>query len=259
VAFGSRPPVRPLLEACGGGGHPGCWFAAQPASGDRQEAPKAWDDSKPPARYTAEDIATWRAAFGFARRQHSLASIGYTDDELLDWRKPFDALAVENRICYSGFEELVLRTYQGVIPEEELQQKVRFFWEKFDADRNNCVDFGEFIDAGLIFNLDFAKEKIRKEGIEATFLNYADENFMAESDFIQLMCDHHFFAVTPTDVRKIMRLVDQDCDGLISLSDFSQWVKSADLEVGPQKPSRRRGPAGARRGRVVLPPPEPEG
>ncbi|CAK0852626.1 unnamed protein product [Prorocentrum cordatum] len=40
-------------------------------------------------------VATWRAEFGFARRQHSLAQFGYTgpNDELLEWRRQFDELA----------------------------------------------------------------------------------------------------------------------------------------------------------------------
>lgn len=179
----------------------------------------------------------------------------------MEWRKPFDELAdtCGNRICYPGFETLVLRTYNGVIAEEQLQEKVRYFWERFDADKNNCVDFGEFISTGLLFNVDFAKEKIRKDGIEATFTHYTDDSFMAEPHFIQLMHEHHFFAVTETDVHKLMRIADQDRDGLVSLSDFVQWIESADEKLQPiSKGSRRRGVAAKGRPKLA-PPPEPEG
>mmetsp|Transcript_80929 Transcript_80929/g.179868 ORF Transcript_80929/g.179868 Transcript_80929/m.179868 type:complete len:314 (+) Transcript_80929:86-1027(+) len=223
--------------------------------------PKSWEDPhEPPVGitnlYSAAEVNSWRAEFGFARRQHSLASFGYTDDELREWRKPFDEVAQGNRIPFPVFEKFVARKYSGVISDERLAQKVRHFWAKFDQDHNDFVDFGEFISAGLLIDVDWAKEKIRKQGIEDTFTSYAEDGFMFEPHFFQLMCDFRFFVATATDVRTLMRIADKDCDGLVSLSDFVQWAGSEDLgedleaEV-PQRPRRRR------RGGLA-PPPEPE-
>uniref|UniRef100_A0A7S1WDC0 EF-hand domain-containing protein n=1 Tax=Alexandrium catenella TaxID=2925 RepID=A0A7S1WDC0_ALECA len=260
VAFGAVLPLRaPAPAAFGGGSHAGCRIAAQPASSSSREAQEAGDAATTDRdEYNFADVARWRSDFGFSRRQHSLASFGYTDDELLEWRKPFDALAdpTGSRIAYAGFEKLVLRVYHDVISDEQLQQKVRYFWEQFDADKSDFVDFGEFINAGLLFNVDFAKEKIRKDGIEATFMKYAEDSFMAEPHFMQLMSDHHFFAVTTTDVHKLVSLADQDHDGLVSLSDFVQWIESED-RVPAAKLNRRR--RRAKGGAVAPPPPEPEG
>lgn len=262
VALGIPACLRPpLLAASGGGGHGGSHLRLLPASSSRRQASQAWDKPIQP-RYSTDDIAMWRAEFGFARRQHSLASFGYTDDELLEWRRPFDALAEGNRICYTDFQKLVLSTYRGVLPADELEEKVQSFWEGFDADKKTCFDFGEFIGTGLLFNVGVAKESIRREGIKAAFEKYADESFMAEPHFLQLMCDHRFFAVTSTDVHKIMRLADEDHDGLVSFSDFEKWVETVDtLDAVPQRQRRRSRRSGAARGgaRVAAPPPEPEG
>eukprot|EP00421_Protoceratium_reticulatum_P028509 CAMPEP_0168478710 /NCGR_PEP_ID=MMETSP0228-20121227/63096_1 /TAXON_ID=133427 /ORGANISM="Protoceratium reticulatum, Strain CCCM 535 (=CCMP 1889)" /LENGTH=141 /DNA_ID=CAMNT_0008494975 /DNA_START=39 /DNA_END=461 /DNA_ORIENTATION=- len=141
-----------------------------------------------------------------------MASFGYTDDELLEWRKPFDVLARENRISFPAFEGFVSGKYSGVIPEERLSQKVRYFWAMFDKDSSNFVDFGEFIGAGLLFDVDWAKEKIRQQGIEETFSHYAEDGVMAEAQFFQLMCDFRFFVTTATDVRTLIRAADQDHD-----------------------------------------------
>mmetsp|Transcript_48745 Transcript_48745/g.137784 ORF Transcript_48745/g.137784 Transcript_48745/m.137784 type:complete len:284 (-) Transcript_48745:305-1156(-) len=179
--------------------------------------------------YTSEDIAAWRADFGFARQQHSLAQIGYTDEELLEWRRPFDAVAQDNRISFPAFERFVAEKYSGVIPDDQLAQKVRRFWDMFDVDNSNYIDFGEFIGAGILFDVDWTREKIRKQGVEATFTQYAEEEFMLEHQFYELMLDFQFFVVTETDARGFMLAVDNDKDGLVSLEDFVQWAENDEL------------------------------
>lgn len=205
-------------------------------------------------RYTSADVALWRADFGFSRRQHSLASFGYTDEELIEWRRQFDELAEEERISFPVFERLVSDRFKGVVPETSLQEKARQFWVKFDQDGNTVLDFGEFVAAGLLFDVQAAKERIRVQGIEATFLQYGEDGFMAEAHFIQLMSDFGFFAITATDVQKLMQAADQDGDGLVSLSDFIQWVESADVAYESKPMSRR-----TRARKAPPPPPEPEG
>jgi len=225
------------------------------------EGPKAWEDA---AReipwYTPEDIMAWRAEFGFARRQHSMAQFGYTDDELLEWRAPFDELATDEGISFPKFERFVCRKYKDVIPDAQLAAKVQYFWEKFDRDRSNHIDFGEFIIVGLAFDIAWAKEKIRKEGIEETFMKYAENDFMIEPHFFQLMCDFRFFVSTATDVRKLVLLADQDRDGLVSLADFVTWAESPDFDMmhGTPKSKRHRKGGGEGEGREKRPPPQPE-
>lgn len=220
------------------------------------EAPQPWHGGPEgfDFEYTAEDVAAWRADFRFPRRQHSLAQFGYTDDELLEWRKPFDALARgANRISFSAFKGFVAQKYKNVIPDDQITDKVQIFWNKFDRDKSDFIDFGEFIDAGLMFDIDWAKEKIRQDGIEETFAKYSEDDFMIEPHFFQLMCDCRFFVATASDVRKLVQACDQDSDGLVSLLDFVQWVESPDFSDPIERVKQR--PLG---GKVRLPPPEPE-
>jgi len=257
------PPPRWLAVAsCSRG------FAAEARSSPEpwHEPPKAWEASTDGDAasgsgtaalghmYTEADVNEWRASFGFAKRQHSLAQIGYTDDELLEWRKPFDELAKEDRIDFTAFEQFVTRKYIGVLPEEMLKEKVQFFWAKFDRDGSNFIDFGEFIVAGLLFDVIWAKERIIKDGIEETFVKYAEDGFMMEPHFFELMCDFRFFVATATDVRKLMRVADKDRDGLVSLPDFRDWVESMDTGLEERKSRKRSG----KRAKPLPPPPEPD-
>jgi len=161
-----------------------------------------------------------------------------------------------NRTFYPGFQRLVLSSYQGVLPDDQLLEEVQRFWEQFDPHKKNSLDFGEFIGFGLLFNVTIAKDTIRKRGIEATFAQYADDSFMAEPHFMQLMSDHCFFVTTSTDVHKLMRMADADNDGLVSLSDFQTWVDTADMPMAAQQQPNTQTRRGGRR---VAPPPEPEG
>jgi len=228
------------------------------ARADWKERPKAWEDAaREVPWYTPEDIMSWRAEFGFARRQHSMAQFGYTDDELLEWRAPFDELATKDGISYPDFERFVCRKYKEVIPDSQLSAKVKYFWDKFDRDSSNHIDFGEFIIVGLAFDIAWAKEKIRKDGIEETFSKYAEDDFMFEPHFFQLMVDFRFFVATATDVRKLVLLADQDRDGLVSLADFVMWSESVDFDTTGAK-RKRRDKGGAQGPRSSPPDPEPE-
>lgn len=180
-------------------------------------------------RYTADDVASWRAAFRFPRWYHSLADFGYTDDELLLWRQSFDEIATDNRISSSAFAALIQQKYEGLISAERLSQKVDRFCAKFD--KRGFIDFGEFVAAGILIDVDRAKEQIRQDGVDATFHRYAGGGFMSEDGFFQLMLDFHFTAATGTDVRKLVCMADVDLDGLVNLSDFVQWVESTDAAL----------------------------
>jgi len=263
--------LRPVPPAIGRGTVPtarvpllGCKAAhSRPrlAAGDRQhgrwdEPPKAWDEdsSNRAVEHSTEAVADWRAEFGFAKRQHSIAVIGYTDDELLEWRKPFDELAKDDKIEFSAFENFVKRKYSDAMSDADLESKVQFLWRMFDKDHSNFIDFGEFIAVGLAFDVAAAKESIRKAagGPEAVFEEYAEDGFMAEPHFFQLMCDFRFFVATATDVRKLIQHADEDRDGLVSLSDFVRWVESPAFEL--ERETKRRSDKVRS---VPLPPPEP--
>lgn len=231
-------------------------------SGTWHATPKAWHAGEDPgaATYSAQEVAAWRSNFGFAMRQHSLAASGYTDDELVEWRKVFDVMAQDDQIAFPAFEHFVSKKWQGIIPDRELTAKVRYYWSKFDRDHNNFVDFGEFIGAGLLFDIDWAKNKIRRGNIQEVFAKYAEDDFMSEVGLFTLMCDFRFFVATATDVLKFVRNADEDRDGLISREDFVQWAESTEscFESAAYRDPWTTRPGKAASRKVLLPPPEPE-
>uniref|UniRef100_A0A7S2PWA0 EF-hand domain-containing protein n=1 Tax=Zooxanthella nutricula TaxID=1333877 RepID=A0A7S2PWA0_9DINO len=205
--------------------------------------------------------------------------IGYTDDELIEWRQHFDELAKEEMIDFPAFEQFVKRKFEDVMDESSLARQVQYLWEKFDRDGSNNIDFGEFIEAGLAFDVLAAKDHIRSspDGILGTFQRYAEDGFMSEPGFFQLMCDYRFFVATATDVRKLVKVADEDRDGLVNLQDFTRWCESCEFELETKSQRKKRlamansgdddelgagsaagaGGLGGRR-RVPMPPPEPQ-
>lgn len=204
--------------------------------------PAAWAGKSDSTRhvYTDDDVTSWRSEFLFSMRQNSIVRIGYTDDELIEWRVSFDEVAHDNAISYSAFEHFVSKKYRGLIPDEKLARKVQIFWSKFDTDNNGSIDFGEFMSAGLLFDVDYCKESIRNDGIEETFMRYAEEGYMSEAHFFQLMVDFNFFVATATDVQKLIRAADKDDDGLVCLSDFVQWAEGVFDDTAYQYRRKRR-------------------
>lgn len=222
VAFGVRTTVAVASQRT--------WVAEYASSSTRSTSGESEHSTR--KQYTAEEIASWRATFRFPRRYHSLAQFGYSDDELIEWRSSFDNLADSGeRISYFVFKSFVEQRFSSVIPSERLARKVEHFFGKFDKDKNSFIDFGEFVTHGVLLDVDWAKEKIRQDGLEETFFKYATEDTMSEDGLHALMCDFCFITATTTDLHKLMRVADVDADGLVSLSDFVQWVESSDVPL----------------------------
>lgn len=155
-----------------------------------------------------------------------MASFGYDDDELREWRRPFDRLAKDNLIDKKVFHDVVVAKYDGVFDEANLENKANSLWQMFDRNKNGTIDFGEFIHAAFAFDVERAKEIIRMRGVDAVFDQYAEEDYMSEPHFYQLMVDFNFFATTERCIQKIVAKADCDFDGLVSREDLHEWVSS---------------------------------
>lgn len=150
----------------------------------------------------------------------------------MQWRSSFDKLVDRgDMISYLVFKSFVEKRFSSVMPSDRLSRKVEHFCSKFDKDKNSLIDFGEFVTHGVLLDVDWAKEKIRQDGTEETFSEYSEEGVISEDGLHELMSDFDFITVTHTDLRKIMRILDEDGDGLVSLSDFAQWVESSDVRL----------------------------
>ncbi|OEH79479.1 hypothetical protein cyc_02624 [Cyclospora cayetanensis] len=100
--------------------------------------------------YDTEQIASWRATFPSLKE--------FTDEDLLEWRRVFDSFDLDS---------------DGWISRADLQKRPEFSLDKvqkierYDKDKNNLIDFGEFVEAlgGHAFCAQLDKE-ILKEGFE---------------------------------------------------------------------------------------------
>merc|ERR550514_1730163 len=99
-------------------------------------------------------------------------------------------------------------------------------WSRFDKGQNKeAVDFGDFLKAGFLFDVQRAKAKIQDLGPSKVFARYSDlEGHIDEAMVVKLMEDFGFSPVTTTDVRRVLREADRNRDGLLSETDFHRWV-----------------------------------
>eukprot|EP00745_Piridium_sociabile_P012495 TRINITY_DN191692_c0_g1_i1.p1 TRINITY_DN191692_c0_g1~~TRINITY_DN191692_c0_g1_i1.p1 ORF type:complete len:265 (+),score=25.98 TRINITY_DN191692_c0_g1_i1:99-797(+) len=166
-----------------------------------------------------EDLCEmWRAEFQGLRR--------YKDDELLKWREVFDKFDPDN---------------DGFISQADLQ-KFRFFTvekaqliKDYDRDRNNLIDFGEFVDA--MRNVDTYGLRKSFEGFEAVdlqlqFAEYAvpdvdgahhGKQHLNLESVKKMMTSAGFTVVTDTDAQFIFESVRGSSAGIF-LSEFHKWL-----------------------------------
>lgn len=188
---------------------------------------------RPGSRYTREDVKTWRSKHRLPNVQHSLGVVAYTDEELLEWRGQFDrhANADTGLISRAGFEKLVSEKYgerRAEVKKELPQEKITHLWSRFDKGQKEAVDFGDFLKAGFLFDVQRAKAEILDLGPSKVFARYSDsEGYINEAMVVKLMEDFGFFTVTTTDVRRVLRDADQNRDGLLSEAEFQRWVTAA--------------------------------
>eukprot|EP00397_Hematodinium_sp_SG-2012_P051451 GEMP01060297.1.p1 GENE.GEMP01060297.1~~GEMP01060297.1.p1 ORF type:complete len:237 (-),score=39.32 GEMP01060297.1:656-1366(-) len=197
--------------------------------GLRYRRPRVWDGTQGNARtsYSEDDLKKWRKDFNLVYKSHSLgqSDSSYTNDELMEWRAQFDAFASNDHISLANFHKLVEQKCTD-LRKEELPSKVMQVWKTFDEDKNNVVDFGEFMKAGLNFDLQYMKEKILRDGVQNIFTRYMQDGFISEGGIFQMMQDFNFFVTTTSDMRKVIKILDLDKDGMVSKSEWEAWFET---------------------------------
>ncbi|KAL8447343.1 hypothetical protein Emed_004447 [Eimeria media] len=110
--------------------------------------------------------------------------------------------------------------------------------QRYDRDKNNLIDFGEFVEG--LYELD---KEILKEGFEGfngvdvqlEFEKFAwfyggfasdasGRKSLSLSGIAKLLKANKFTCITDKDCEKLFKEIDANADGVIDLNDFQQWV-----------------------------------
>lgn len=169
-------------------------------------------------RYDDEAVHEWREKFNNLKP--------YDDKELRAWRRVFDSMD---------------RDMDGYISRADLQKTPDFTLAKaqklkyYDTDKNNLIDFGEFVEA--LYNVDKEMFLESFEGfdqvdIQLEFDKYAIVDDMSptkkqipESRVKEMMLDHKFTCVTALDAKRLFQEMDVNKDGVVDLADFKECVQ----------------------------------
>ncbi|RQX71234.1 protein kinase [Toxoplasma gondii CAST] len=125
----------------------------------------------------------------------------------------------------------VLLHYQSEIREAPCLLFVR---ADYDADKNNLIDFGEFVEA--LYNVDKEMFLESFEGfdqvdIQLEFDKYAIDDMsptkkhIPESRVKEMMLDRKFTCVTSLDAKRLFQEMDVNKDGVVDLADFKECVQ----------------------------------
>ncbi|EPR62753.1 protein kinase [Toxoplasma gondii TgCatPRC2] len=167
--------------------------------------------------YEDEAVQEWREKFNNLKP--------YNDKELRAWRRVFDSMD---------------RDRDGFISRADLQKTPEFTLAKaqklkyYDADKNNLIDFGEFVEA--LYNVDKEMFLESFEGfdqvdIQLEFDKYAIDDMsptkkhIPESRVKEMMLDRKFTCVTSLDAKRLFQEMDVNKDGVVDLADFKECVQ----------------------------------
>ncbi|PHJ20344.1 protein kinase [Cystoisospora suis] len=180
--------------------------------------------------YDDSMLDEWRERFPNLRK--------YNNDALQTWRRVFDSFDSDRDgfITQADLQktpEFTVAKAQKLKGEKENLN--RELYTEYDADQNNMIDFGEFVEA--MYNVDKEMFLESFEGfdpvdVQLEFDKYAvvDEasptkKQIPQNRVKQMMIDYRFTCVTEIDAQRLFDEMDVNRDGVIDLGDFKQCVQ----------------------------------
>ncbi|CAX64126.1 hypothetical protein PFAG_02054 [Plasmodium falciparum Santa Lucia] len=147
----------------------------------------------------------------------------YDDKDLMIWRNSFNNMDKDkdNFISHADLQK----------SDWSLEKYTLF--QNYDMDKNNLIDFGEYIQAIIDIDTQHFKnffQGFSKIDIELEFEKYAitekenNKKVIPLSKLMQMITDKEFTCVTETDSLKLFKSMDMNKDGSIDFEDFLQWV-----------------------------------
>ncbi|KAI4840087.1 EF-hand calcium-binding domain-containing protein [Plasmodium brasilianum] len=143
----------------------------------------------------------------------------YNDKDLMIWRDSFNKMDKDkdNFISHADLQK----------SDWSLEKYTLF--QNYDMDKNNLIDFGEYIQAVIDIDTQYFKnffQGFSKIDIELEFQKYAitekenNKKVIPLTKLMQMLKDKEFTCVTETDSLKLFNAMDLNNDGSIDFEDF---------------------------------------
>eukprot|EP00922_Rhytidocystis_sp_ex-Travisia-forbesii_P016844 GHVS01025146.1.p1 GENE.GHVS01025146.1~~GHVS01025146.1.p1 ORF type:complete len:284 (-),score=61.71 GHVS01025146.1:192-1043(-) len=149
---------------------------------------------------------------------------GYSLEDLRSWLEAFDTFDHDS---------------DGFISHADLQKNTQLTLEKmrilkqYDADQNNLIDFGEFVNA--MFQVDAKSLKDSFDGFDPVDIQLEFDKFSTKDEsgvevislarVKDLMHERNFISVNDRDAQTLFEQMDVNNDGVITVEDFNEWVR----------------------------------
>ncbi|SCA48648.1 conserved Plasmodium protein, unknown function [Plasmodium ovale] len=160
-------------------------------------------------------INEWREQFSILK--------DYDDKDLLMWRDSFNKMDKDkdNFISHADLQK----------SDWSLEKYTLF--QNYDMDKNNLIDFGEYIQAVIDIDTQYFKnffQGFSKIDIELEFQKYAitekenNKKVIPLTKLMQMLKDKEFTCVTERDSLQLFNAMDLDKDGSLDFEDFVGWL-----------------------------------
>ncbi|GAW79743.1 hypothetical protein, conserved [Plasmodium gonderi] len=181
---------------------------------DRKYITRYWAESTKKKIHDSK-INEWREQFPILNE--------YDDKDLTIWREAFNKMDKDkdNFISHADLQK-----------SDWSLEKYNLF-QNYDMDKNNLIDFGEYIQAIIDIDTQYFKnffQGFSKIDIELEFQKYAitekEENkkVIPLTKLMQMLKDKEFTCVTETDSLKLFNAMDLNKDGALDFEDFLGWL-----------------------------------
>lgn len=147
----------------------------------------------------------------------------YNDTDLIIWRDSFNKMDKDkdNFISHADLQK----------SDWSLEKYTLF--QNYDIDKNNLIDFGEYIQAVIDIDTQHFKnffQGFSKIDMELEFQKYAitgkenNKKVIPLEKLKQMLKDKEFTCITDTDSRNLFNVMDVNKDGELDFEDFRAWL-----------------------------------
>jgi hypothetical protein len=167
-----------------------------------------------------------RAIHGAEVRLNGAWHPKYSDEDLRSFHSEFEKYAEGGEMNVENFERLVVAKsahfgFQSVQREHlDTTLSTLAWWESFDEDNNNSVDFSEFVSRYPSMVRVLLRRSVRESGAQAFFEKFAVEGKFTHASILAAVAKYGLHPYPKADVEKLMK----------QISPFGEFGDPEDIE-----------------------------